>query len=369
MDDADTQWLERATSIARRGSGGVRPNPLVGCVLVRDGEVVAEGYHSAYGGPHAEVVALTAAGPDAQGATAFVSLEPCAHDGKTPPCADALVRAGVRRVVFGAADPTDSASGGAEVLRAAGVEVKGPCYDVDRSRLENPAFFHWADKATPWIQVKLATSLDGKIAAAPGARTAISGAEATEWVHRLRASVDAVMVGRATAVVDDPLLTVRHGAAPVRPPIRVVVDTHASLPPTAAMLSDGGGPVLVIVGQGADQDPVHALEEAGAEVEPVPERDGHVDLVEARRALGERGVQSVLCEGGGELASALIGSRLVERIHLIVAPTTLGPTGVAGFTEDASLDSAAWRPFDALRASGGQSGLGRDALLSFRREY
>lgn len=367
--DADTHWLERATSLGRLGAGGVRPNPLVGCVVVRDGTVVGEGYHAEYGGPHAEVVALEAAGSEAEGATVFVSLEPCAHHGKTPPCADALVEAGVRRVVFGARDPTSAAAGGAAVLRAAGVEVEGPCYDLDRSRLENPDFFHWSEEGLPWIQVKLATSLDGKISAAPGARTAITGSEAWEWVHRLRASVDAVMVGRATALVDDPLLTVRHGAPPVRPPIRVVVDTRASLPTTAAMLHDGVAPVLVVVGETADQARVAALVETGADVVAVPEQDGHVDLVEARQALGERGVRSVLCEGGGELASALIGQNLVERIHLVVAPTTLGSAGVPAFTEEADLDSAAWRPFDALRGSEGHVGLGRDALLSFRREY
>jgi len=338
---------------------------------VVDGEVVGESFHRVFGGPHAEVLALAEAGDRARGATVYVSLEPCSHVGKTPPCTLALIEAGVDRVVYGASDPTPNGRGGAEVLKGAGVEVAGPVYSRDRARLENPSFFHWAERGTLWLQIKLATSTDGRIAAAPGVRTQISGPEANRWVQSLRAGVDAILIGRTTALVDDPLLTVREVPI-VRPPKRVVLDSTARIAPQAAMLHAEGGAVVIFVGDAASSERTIALERAGALVHRVPLAEGPesgVDLGEVMRILTTDGVRSVLCEGGGVLASALIRQELAQRFHRIVAPNRLGPNGVPALAADLTFPTEAWRPFDALRDLSARPALGQDTVVSFRREY
>ncbi len=368
----DLEWLDHAAKLGRRGRGRVHPNPEVGCVLVADGTRIAEAYHENFGGPHAEVLALRRAKDQARGSTAYVSLEPCGHHGKTPPCTDALISAGVGRVVYGAADPTPEAGGGHSALRSGGIEVEGPLFEKDRARLENPSFTHWSEQGTPWVQVKLAMSVDGRISAAQGARTAISGDIAVRWVHTLRASSDAILVGRTTAHVDNPQLNVREGIECVRPPLRVVLDTHAHLSPSAAMLNQNGGAVHVFVGPDADPHLVRGLEGAGAfihHVEYASQGRPGVDLAAVLSELSVLGVRSVLCEGGGVLASALISDNLAQRAHLVISPMSLGPSGVPAFTDDIAFDTDSWRAFDALRGSDTDRTLGRDALVSFRREY
>lgn len=338
MDDApeatiseDRQWLERARRLARRGWGRVHPNPMVGCVLVRGGQVVAEGWHREFGGPHAEVDALRRAGEEAEGATAYVSLEPCAHAGKTPPCTDALAEAGVQRVVFGAADPTGEAGGGAERLRDAGVEVFGPLLSREEARRDNPAFHRWAEGTGPWVALKLAVSLDGGIAARPGCRTALTGREAVSHAHHLRAGFDGILVGARTAVVDDPRLTVREAPAPRVPPVRIVADTGAGISPEAALFGGEGPPVWVAAGEAAPEARVARLEEAGARVLRLPEAGGGIDLRALASRLAEEGIRSVLCEGGGVLGSALLREGLVHRLYLYVAPRILGEDAVPAF--------------------------------------
>lgn len=373
----DRYHLRRAVLLGRRGWGRVHPNPLVGCVLVKDGQGVGEGWHREFGGPHAEVEALRAAGEGARGATAYVSLEPCGHHGKTPPCALALREAGVTRVVYGAADP-GVGSGGARLLREGGVQVEGPFLSPAEARRENPAFFA-AQEGRGWLALKLAVSLDGRIAAAPGERTQLTGPAASAWVHRLRAGFDGILVGGWTARVDDPLLTVRGNIEPRVPPVRVVVDPAAELSPRAALLAPNlPGRVLVVTAEDTPVDRTGPLEDAGAEIVRLPGAPGGVDPLEVRRALVARGLWSLLCEGGGRLASAFLQAGAVDRVHLLVVPRVLGPRGVPAFPQgDAGptpggagsvTGGAAPGPADAWTPVGPPAPLGPDVLLTYDRE-
>lgn len=364
LSESDAAFLDRARALARRGWGRVHPNPLVGCVLVRDGTVVGEGWHREYGGPHAEIMALEEAGPAAEGATAYVTLEPCDHEGKTPPCSRALVEAGVARVVYGNADPSPRAAGGAATLRAGGVEVTGPGWDRAAGRAENPAFFHTARHRTPFVALKLAMTLDARIAEAPGRPTPITGPEAQASVHRLRAGFDAVLVGGGTARADDPRLTVRHGPEPRVPPRRLVLDSRAALPSDAALLEEAERvPVHVFTRRDASEIELERLEAAGAHVHPVPEGKGGLELATVLSVCWEMGIRSVLCEGGSALAASLLRQRRVQRLYLYVAPRTLGAAGVPAFPDDGdSLDWSGFAPAFPPEL------LGRDLLHVLDRE-
>lgn len=352
LGEADRRHLERAVGLGTRGWGGVQPNPLVGCVLVRDGTVVGEGWHELFGGPHAEVRALEAAGEAARGATAYVSLEPCPHEGKTPPCTRALVEAGVARVVYGAADPGAASAGGGDRLREAGLEVVGPVFDDDRAWRENPAFHHVSRHGTPFVAVKLAVSLDGGIAAAPGLRTTLTGPEAQDEVHRLRAGFDAVLVGGETAWVDDPRLTVRRPVPMRRPPVRIVLDGSGRLSPGAALFEDADAPVRVYFREGRDAP---GLAETGATVVAVPAGPGGegVALDAVLRDAWDAGLRSILCEGGGRVAAAFLGSGLAPRLYLFLAPRVLGPDAVPAFPGlDATDAASGWTPAGEPRRFG-----------------
>lgn len=332
--DEDRAYLSRALELARHGWGRVQPNPLVGCVLVREGRVVAEGYHEVFGGPHAEVRALERAGARARGATAYVSLEPCRHEGKTPACTGALLRSGVARVVYGAPDAGAESGGGGRELAAAGVNVVGPVLSPHEAWRENPAFHHTQRHATPFVAVKLAMSLDARIAAAPGRRTTLTGPEAQREVHRLRAGHDAVVVGGTTALVDDPLLTVRADVPCRQPPVRVVLDARARLPADAALFRDvEAAPVWVFVRDDLAESELERLEDAGAVVHPVPAgpTGGGVELDAVLRVAWDAGLRSLLCEGGGRLAASLLGSERARRLYLFVAPRLLGEGAVPAF--------------------------------------
>lgn len=369
LSEIDRTHLERAVSIADRGWGRVHPNPLVGCVVVQGDEVVAEGWHAEYGGPHAEVMALDLAGERARGATAYVSLEPCRHEGRTPPCTGALRRAGVARVVFGAADPGAESGGGANELREAGIEVIGPVLDERRSRALNPAFHHRFRHDRPWVSLKLAASLDGGIARRPGEQSWLTGSEAAAEVHRLRAAADGIVVGAVTARVDDPRLTVRGSFTPRVPPVRIVIDPRATLPLDGALMRSAGEvPVWVFVGADAAEAAVAGLEGAGATVIPVPASGpGALDLHEVLRCCGERGLSALFCEGGGRLGAALARADLLDRLYLLLAPRFLGPETVPAFPEwpssgPASADGGSgWLPAAPPRR------LGVDTLLAFDR--
>ena len=364
LTDEDVAYLERAGDLAAAGWGRVHPNPLVGCVLVRNGRVVGEGFHARFGGPHAEIVALEAALGGAEGATAYVSLEPCNHHGKTPPCSEALLQAGIRRVVYGAADPGRNSGGGGERLRSEGLDVVGPVWSEREARAANPAFFHTQLNGTPYVALKLAMSLDARIAAAPGRRTRITGEEAEREVHRLRSGFDAVLVGAGTLRADDPRLTVRLAPAGERPLRRVVLDSGASTPSNAALFAETGAdtPVHVFTREAVAEAEIERLEERGAHVHPVEEGPHGLDLGAVWSVLWDIGVRSVFCEGGRRVADRLLREDRVQRLHLFVAPVTLGAGGLPAFGDDAdSLDWTAFEPVEPPRL------FGRDTLLTYDR--
>ena len=352
LSEEDHRHLARAVALGRRGWGRVHPNPMVGCVLVRDGQVVGEGWHEEWGGGHAEVNALAAAGAGgARGATAYVSLEPCRHEGKTPPCTRALQEAGVRRVVYGARDPGERSGGGGLELVRAGMEVVGPVFDQAKALRENPGFFH-RNPARPWICLKLAISLDGAIAAEEGERTAVTGPEVAREVHRLRAGMDAVLVGGRTAQVDDPLLTVRLGGVEPRvPPVRVVLDGRGVLPVGARLLAAEDGPVHIITTAAAPRAWQEALVAREARVTVVPGRDGRVSLPSALHVLRAEGIRTLLCEGGGRMAAALLHANVVDRLHLAMAPRFFGQTGVPAFPWPLGSPMAPWTGSDHRRSA------------------
>lgn len=361
LSAADERYLERAVELGRRGWGGVHPNPLVGCVLVRDGEVVGEGWHEEFGGPHAETRALERAGPDAEGATAYVSLEPCRHEGKTPACTRALLGSGIRRVVYGAPDPGAESGGGGAELRRAGLEVIGPVFDGERAWSENPAFYDWVGEGRTHVSLKLALSLDGGIAAAPGERTSLTGEEARAEVHRLRSGFHGILVGSGTARIDDPLLTVRDVALSRPAPVRVVLDSELRLGPDAALFRDvESAPLWIFCRNDVAESRIEGLEDAGARVHPVPAAEGGqgVSIGEVLRRCGAMGVQSLLCEGGGRLAAALLEGGHVRRLYALLAPVSLGAGGVPALPHAGPVR---WRPAREPRS------LGSDLLLTLDR--
>ena len=320
----DGAWMRRALALAERGWGQTAPNPMVGAVVVRDGVAVGEGWHTRYGEAHAEVEALHSAGERARGATLYVTLEPCNHEGHTPPCTDAILGAGIRRVVAAVGDPNPVARGGLERLRAAGVEV---LVDVEHAKARelNAAFFHGLASDRPFVRLKLALSLDGAIADRTRHPGWLSGHDARSEVHRLRACSDAVAVGIGTALADDPLLTVRGFTPPRVAPMRIVFDTSARLPLASKLVpSVQVAPVLVVCWA---PDPTHAaaLEHAGVELLHA------ASLPHALRALRARGVGSLLVEGGSGLASAFLQDALVDRLVIFRAPILLGGGSLNAF--------------------------------------
>src|SRR5213082_647089 len=323
---AERAAMQRALDLARRGWGRVAPNPLVGAVVLAGDGSVGEGYHAEYGGPHAEVVALEAAGPRARGATLVVNLEPCAHHGKTPPCTEALIAAGVTRVVAAIRDPDPAARGGAEALRAHGLAVTFGVLAERAAALNAPFLFAHAQAERPFVALKLATSIDGRIADAHGSSRWVSGEAARDYVHWLRAGFDAIAVGGTTALKDDPQLTARGTLTPRRPPVRVVFDRRAMLNPGVRLVATAREvPTWVVASTEAPVASVAALEQNGVRVFRPP------SLGDGLRLLREAGIQSVLCEGGGALGVKLLVEGFVDRLYWIQAPVWLGADAVPAF--------------------------------------
>jgi diaminohydroxyphosphoribosylaminopyrimidine deaminase/5-amino-6-(5-phosphoribosylamino)uracil reductase len=313
----EREAMRRALALAWRGWGRVHPNPMVGCVLLRDGEKIAEGYHAEFGGQHAEVEALRASSY-AKGATMVVTLEPCNHAGKTPPCTEAIIAAGVRRVVYAVADPDAEAKGGAARLGAAGVDVEGGLLAADAAA-QNASFL-WSEMRPdrPFVALKVATSLDGFVADGEDRSRWISSKAALDWVHWLRAGFDAIAVGRLTAEADDPQLTVRGAIEPRLPPTRVILSRGAMLNPDLQVVRTAREvPTLFVTGP----DIVGVVEQRlrGTGVEVVAASDLRAGLV----ALRARGLRSILVEGGGRVASALLSADLVDRVYWVQAPLFL----------------------------------------------
>ena len=334
IDDADRLLLQRALELAERGARTAAPNPIVGCVLARHGTVVAEGWHVRPGTAHAEAMALDVAQEGARDATAYVTLEPCAHHGRTPPCADALIAAGVGRVVVLAGDPSPHASG-AGLLRLADAGIPVDVVDDDdplaiAARRQNAGFRSAVTLGRPHVTYKAAQTLDGRTATRTGDSRWISGPEARARVHELRARAGAVLVGSGTAAADDPELTARDCDPPAETqPLRVVWDRSARLGAASRLARTVElGPVLLLCGPGAAADQRAAVEAAGVETAEV------ADLPAGLALLHGRGIQSVLCEGGAGLAGALLGANLVDRMLVVTAPKLLGDPAAPGLLGD-----------------------------------
>lgn len=333
--------MGRAFELAWRGWGRVAPNPLVGAVVLAGGRAVGEGWHAEYGGRHAETAALAEAGAAARGATLVVTLEPCAHQGLQPPCTEAVIAAGVRRVVMATLDPNPAAGGGAERLRAAGIETSiGLLGDV--AAAQNRRFLHrFREAGRPFVALKLATSLDGKIADRDGRSRWISGAGARDYVHWLRAGFAAIAVGGDTARADDPSLTIRGSVVPRVPPIRVIFDRRLDLPRQLTVVRTAGEvPTTVVTALPADPGRRRALCAQGVAVVEAS------DLSEGLQALRHDGVDALLVEGGGRLAGGLLSAGLVDRYYWIQSPLWLGDAGVpatAGLIAPSLTDAEHWR--------------------------
>jgi diaminohydroxyphosphoribosylaminopyrimidine deaminase/5-amino-6-(5-phosphoribosylamino)uracil reductase len=329
--DTDRAHLTRAIELADRGAGAVKPNPVVGAVIARGEEVLGEGWHERYGAAHAEVNAIEACGlEDLSDATLYVSLEPCCHEGKTPPCTDAILQAGIKRVVIGSDDPTEKASGrGLGILRDEGVEVVIADGELaTRARLLNQAFRKHARVGRPWVLFKSAMTLDGKVATRTGDSQWISGEDSRSVAHRWRASVDAVVVGIGTALADDPQLTARPEgelAELSTQPRRVVFDTLARLPVSSQLVQAASEiPLTVVVSRAAARSDTDALEAAGAQVLVATGENEPARVRSALEQLGALGVASVLLEGGPHLAGAFLDAGEIDELRLFLAPLLLG---------------------------------------------
>lgn len=346
--------MREAIGLSSGGLGRVSPNPLVGCLILRDGMIVGAGYHERYGAPHAEASALADAGERAAGATAYVTLEPCNHYGKTPPCTQALVRAGVTRVVVALRDPNPAAAGGAEALRQAGIQVDLGV-EALAAALGNAPYLKWRLTGMPLVHVKIATTLDGRIAGPQGRRDPISGPEARAAVQRLRAESDAVLVGYRTVAADDPLLLATDPAlGPVRQPLRVVLDPECRTPVSSRLAQTAGedAPVLLLVAPDAPVAACQAATAAGMDCLRIPRGPGcGLDLAVVFAHLGERSLQSVLVEPGQRLATSLLVGRWVDRITAYIAPrimgsqglSAVGELGLSSASEAVALDQPVWQ--------------------------
>ncbi len=323
MSEADQLWMRRAIELARRGIGDVEPNPPVGCVVVRNGQAIGEGWHQRFGGPHAEVEALAQAGEQAQGATMYVTLEPCCHHGKTPPCSQAIIQAGIGRVVVALGDPFPQvAGGGLAELAAAGIETEvGVLAELART-LCRP-YLKLVETGRPWIIAKWAMTLDGRLATAAGDSRWISNELSRALVHRLRGRMDAVMVGRRTAELDNPLLTARPPGPRVA--VRVVVDSHVRLSPTSQLVKTvDEAPVLIVAGEDASPDACRRLTDLGCEVFRAAGNDHQTRLLALLDELGRRQMTNVLVEGGGQLLGGLFDAQAIDEAHVFIAPQLVG---------------------------------------------
>lgn len=328
MTQDDARWMRLALSLGARGAGRVWPNPAVGCVIVKHGRVVGRGWTAPGGRPHAEPQALDQAGERAVGATAYVSLEPCAHWGQTPPCADALVRASVARVVIGMRDPDPRTDGsGIDRLRAAGIAVTAPVLEQEARRAHR-GFLSRVHRGRPSLTLKLANAFDGRIATATGESQWITGPDARRAVHAMRMRHDAVMIGAGTARADDPSLTVR-GMGKVHQPVRVVISRNLNLPMDGALAKSAGeAPVWLLCGTDADPDLRRVWRQLGARVIGVEAgTGGQVDPGAALEALGREGLTSVFCEGGAALAASLLSADLVDDLVGFTAGLVIGAEG------------------------------------------
>lgn len=325
---AEEQFMKRAIELAKQGVGWTAPNPLVGAVVVKNGRVIGEGYHRKYGELHAERNALAACTEDPAGATLYVTLEPCCHYGKTPPCTEIIIEKKIAKVVIGSRDPNPKVAGkGARILREHGIEVVED-YMREACDAMNPVFFHYITTKTPYVVLKFAMTLDGKIATRTGASKWITGEAAREHVHRLRGRYAGILAGIGTVLADDPMLNCRIEGA--HQPLRIILDSHLRIPMGSRLVRSAKEYPLLIVCNESNRDReegasrIQKLEEAGAKVWTLPEKNGHPDLNVLMQRLGEEKIDSVLIEGGGTVNEAALKAHIVHHVYAYIAPKIFG---------------------------------------------
>lgn len=321
----DIKYMKRALELAKKGIGYTNPNPLVGAVIVKDGRIIGEGYHEIYGGNHAEVNAFKNAVEAVEGATMYVTLEPCSHYGKTPPCADKIVQKGIKKVVVALEDPNPEVAGrGIKLLRNNGIEVVTGVLEEESRRL-NEIFLKYITTGLPFCILKTAMTLDGKIAAYTGDSKWITNEEARNYVHNIRHRVSAIMVGIGTILQDDPFLNTRLQSGNGSDPIRVVVDTRARIPLKANVLNmKSNAGTIIVTTELAQKEKIKELEYMGAEIITTPLKDNRVDLGYLMKVLGERKIDSVLLEGGSELNYSAMEAGIIDKVNAFIAPKFIG---------------------------------------------
>lgn len=325
---AEEQFMKRAIELAKQGAGWTAPNPLVGAVVVKNGRVIGEGYHRKYGELHAERNALAACTEDPAGATLYVTLEPCCHYGKTPPCTEIIIEKKIAKVVIGSRDPNPKVAGkGARILREHGIEVVED-YMREACDALNPVFFHYITTKTPYVVLKFAMTLDGKIATRTGASKWITGEAARNHVHQLRGRYAGILAGIGTVLADDPMLNCRIDGA--HQPLRIILDSHLRIPMGSRLVRSAKEYPLLIVCNESNRDReegasrIQKLEEAGAKVWTLPEKNGHPDLNVLMERLGEEKIDSVLIEGGGTVNEAALKAHIVHHVYAYIAPKIFG---------------------------------------------
>jgi len=359
--------MSRALALAWTAPEPTSPNPTVGAVVVASGEIVGEGVTEPPPGRHAEIVALEQAGERARGARLYVTLEPCRHFGRTPPCTDAIIGAGIAEVHYSIADPGENSGGGHAILEASGIRVVAGEGEAEARRI-NEAFFKHRETGLPFVIAKFAVSLDGRIAAASGDSRWVSGPEAREWSHRLRMRVDAIICGSETIIIDDPQLTARPGGCDAsRQPLRVVIDSRGRVAPMARVLADTDRALTLVATTEDASAPWRASVEAtGSEVLTFAKNGDHVDLEELLRELAKRDVVTALVEGGGVLLGGFFDRGLVDKIHAVIAPMIVGAADAPG----AVAGRGAYRMADTLRLSDMTvERLGDDILVTGYPQY
>lgn len=330
-EPSDEAYMDLALKLAERGRGWASPNPMVGAVIVKEGRILGQGYHARCGDLHAERAALAACTEDPRGATLYVTLEPCCHHGRQPPCTEAILAAGIRRVVVGSGDPNPKVAGkGLAMLRAAGVEVREHVAEAACTRL-NQVFFHYIRTGLPYVVLKYAMSLDGKIASYTGASQWITGEEARQHVHKLRGTYRAILVGVGTVLADDPLLTCRIEGG--RDPLRVICDSHLRTPLTARVIQTAREVPTLLATCETDAERLARYEQYGVQVVSLPAAEGRVSLLSLLRYLGKAQVDSVLVEGGGTLHWSMLAEGLVHKVVAYVASLLLGGAGAVSPVE------------------------------------
>lgn len=333
----DKQYMSLALEIAKKGVGQVNPNPLVGCVIVKNDKIIGRGYHEKYGGLHAERNALTSCTQSVKGATMYVTLEPCCHYGKTPPCTEAIIESSISKVIIGTLDPNEKVQGkGVDILRNSGVEVVVGVLKDECKRL-NEVFFHFIQTKIPHVVMKYAMTMDGKIATATGQSKWITGEMARENVHKDRNRYSAIMVGVGTVLNDNPLLTCRIQNG--RNPVRIICDTNLRIPFDCNIVSTSKKIQTIIATSEEDTQKHKPFLDAGCEIIVVSKTDGHINLKEFMKKLGERGIDSVLIEGGSTLNFSVLSSGIINKVQTYIAPKLFGgntaktPVGGNGFSE------------------------------------